>query len=125
MARQTLLVAAWVLILKEKETDGFIVSNSQFLARDARASAETRMYGSIAGEWAKRLGRVVGETMYDSEWKRVPEEFKIGFEEGEIEARARNASPMELPGDEGPTETADSSAENHHDRGGTTNSTVP
>ena len=35
------------------------------------------------------------------EWKQIPEEFKKGVEEGEIEARGRRAKVMDDVGEEG------------------------
>ena len=54
------------------------------------------LFGGLgAGKWARKLGKLVGGATHDSEWKQVPEAFLEGFEESEINARARNAKQME------------------------------
>ena len=60
------------------------------------------LFGGLgAGEWARKLGKLVGGATHDSEWKQVPEAFLEGLEESEINARARNAKQMEeLPAQE-------------------------
>lgn len=51
--------------------------------------------GNLAGKLA---GRVRGEVDgLPDELKKIPEEFQKGVEEGEANARARNAKPMEKP----------------------------
>ena len=42
-------------------------------------------------QWARQMGQAVGR----SEWSSIPREFQKGFEEGEMEARSRNARPIE------------------------------
>ena len=57
-----------------------------------------------AGDFAKGLGRWVGEAFtVDSVWKKIPQAIQDGLEEGQANARARNAKPMEaLPSELGP-----------------------
>jgi len=47
----------------------------------------------------EQLGRFAGQLKSDlpDELKKIPEEFQKGVEEGETNARARNAKLMELP----------------------------
>jgi Sec-independent protein translocase protein TatA len=48
--------------------------------------------GKMAGDFAGKAKGELNELPEDL--KRIPEEFKKGFEEGETSARARNAKPM-------------------------------
>ena len=61
---------------------------------------------------ARKLGKLVGGATHDSEWKQIPKAFQEGLEESEINARARNAKPMEALPQELPSsiQTANSSA---------------
>ena len=43
---------------------------------------------------ARQMGQIVGRSV-DPEWKKIPQEFQKGWEEGETEARYRNAKQME------------------------------
>mmetsp|Transcript_11228 Transcript_11228/g.16385 ORF Transcript_11228/g.16385 Transcript_11228/m.16385 type:complete len:86 (+) Transcript_11228:1-258(+) len=45
------------------------------------------------GELTRDAGKM--SSGIKDEWKDIPQEFKKGFEEGEIESRSRNAKPME------------------------------
>lgn len=47
--------------------------------------------GNFAGKFKSELDNVPDEL------KKIPEEFQKGLEEGETNARARNAKPMEIP----------------------------
>jgi Sec-independent protein translocase protein TatA len=47
---------------------------------------------------AKDAGKTAGE--FTDELKNVPEEFKKGLEEGEIEAHSRNATRVKAEDDE-------------------------
>jgi len=52
--------------------------------------ASTRLFGMF-GDLARSIGKSVGQ----SDWKQVGDAFVEGMEESEINARARNAKPME------------------------------
>lgn len=51
----------------------------------------------IASNLARHLGKTIGKSWQDSEWKQVRDAFQDGLEESEINARARNAKNMESP----------------------------
>ena len=73
------------------------------LANGHRRNTQTVLVfaGFGLGDLARKLGKWVGEATHDSEWKKVPDAFLEGFEESEINARARNAKPMqEVPAQE-------------------------
>lgn len=63
----------------------------------------SRAAGRTAGEvasTAKDKASDLGEGKGLEEWKNIPEEFKKGVEEGEIEARGRKAKTMGEVGEE-------------------------
>lgn len=49
-----------------------------------------------AGDMARKVGQWVGKAKETSEWTAVITEFQIGVEQGEIQARALHAKPMDL-----------------------------
>lgn len=50
-----------------------------------------------ASDWARKFGKAIGKNWQNSDWKIVTDAFQEGLEESEINARARNAKPMEAP----------------------------
>mmetsp|Transcript_26040 Transcript_26040/g.39418 ORF Transcript_26040/g.39418 Transcript_26040/m.39418 type:complete len:130 (-) Transcript_26040:191-580(-) len=50
-----------------------------------------------ASDWARNFGKAIGKNWQNSDWKLVTDAFREGLEESEINARARNAKPMEAP----------------------------
>jgi hypothetical protein len=69
----------------------FLSHASGFVPQTQSPNYSTVAVFGLASDMARRLGQLVG----GSEWKQVSDSFREGFEESQINARARNAKPME------------------------------
>ena len=98
--RRLLLYLTTLLVVKS--SSGFIVATPPSSRRPQLS--DTALFG-LARKMARRFGKLVGE----SEWKKIPESFQEGLEESEINARARNAKPMEPLPEELPSTLSDES----------------